>query len=122
MNFPIEQQNCLNYFSKKFLYSSESLVSRPYINTIPPSKENKYPGNTELEKKIQVYIRWNAMAMVTRANKENEGIGDHISTYTSISDLWEVGFNHFFRVYENKKADFIYFRDMYHRVYIPGLF
>ncbi|MDX5423510.1 MAG: pyruvate dehydrogenase (acetyl-transferring), homodimeric type, partial [Hymenobacteraceae bacterium] len=70
----------------------------PYMNTIPPEEESDYPGDLELEQKLLALIRWNAMAMVARANKESEGIGGHISTYASIANLFEVGFNHFFRV------------------------
>src|SRR5690606_15551717 len=68
----------------------------PYVNTIPAAEEVPYPGNLELERRIQNYIRWNAMAMVVRANKYDANIGGHISTYASLSTITEVGFNHFF--------------------------
>ncbi len=104
---------------------SSTSIFTPYINTIPSSEEEKYPGDTQLEEKIQAYIRWNAMAMVAKANKENKGIGGHISTYGSISDLWEVGFNHFFNVKEDGKADFVYFQGhaspgIYSRAFLEG--
>ena len=69
----------------------------PYLNTIHPSMQGSYPGVLEMEKKVHQVIRWNAMMMVTRANKKNDGIGGHISTYASSSHAWELGFNHFFR-------------------------
>jgi len=72
-------------------------INSPYINTISPSSQGVYPGNLEMEKKLHEVIRWNAMMIVTRANKYFEGIGGHISTYASTSHAWESGFNHFFR-------------------------
>ena len=72
-------------------------VSTPYINTIPPEKEPPYPGNREIERRIKSYVRWNAMAMVVKANRLHADIGGHISTYASSATLYEVGQNHFFR-------------------------
>ena len=72
-------------------------VSTPYLNSIPSSLDTPYPGNLDIEKRLHDLIRWNAMMMVTSANKRVEGIGGHISTYASVSHLWEVGFNHHFR-------------------------
>lgn len=72
-------------------------ANTPYVNTIPAGQEPAYPGNRELERRIKSIIRWNAMAMVVRANREESGIGGHISTYASAATLYEVGFNHFFR-------------------------
>ncbi len=69
----------------------------PYINTIGAGSQVPYPGSRELERKIKSIVRWNAMAMVTRANKEEDGIGGHISTFASAATLYEVGFNHFWR-------------------------
>jgi pyruvate dehydrogenase E1 component len=68
----------------------------PYINTIPAREQPDYPGDREIERKIKSIIRWNAMAMVVRANKLSPGIGGHISTYASAATLYEVAFNHFF--------------------------
>ena len=73
------------------------LINTPYLNTIHPSMQGKYPGDLALEIKLHQVIRWNAMMMVTRANNANDGIGGHISTYASTSHAWEVCFNHFFR-------------------------
>src|SRR5215469_15126702 len=71
-------------------------LNTPYVNTIPTSEEYPYPGDRGLERRIKSLIRWNAMAMVHRQNKKDPGIGGHISTYSSIATLLEVGFNHFF--------------------------
>jgi pyruvate dehydrogenase E1 component len=69
----------------------------PYINTIPADRAASYPGDLGLEDRINAYLRWNAMAMVVRANKHHPGLGGHLSTYASTLTLWEVGFQHFFR-------------------------
>ncbi len=69
----------------------------PYVNTIPIDQQPLYPGNRDIERRLKSYIRWNAMAMVVRANRHSDGIGGHISTYASAATLIEVGFNHFFR-------------------------
>ncbi|OQP64523.1 pyruvate dehydrogenase (acetyl-transferring), homodimeric type [Niastella populi] len=81
----------------------------PYVNTVLAANEEEYPGNEEIEYKLSAIIRWNAMAMVVKANKKNKGIGGHISTYSSTADLFEVGFNHFFKI-TNGEADMIYFQ------------
>ncbi len=72
-------------------------VSTPYVNTIPADAEPWFPGDEYMERRIRAYIRWNAAAMVTRANHRSEGIGGHLATYASSAALYEVGFNHFFR-------------------------
>ena len=74
-----------------------SVVNTPYLNTIPVSQQPEYPGDIEMEKRLHGVLSWNAMMMVTRANKANEGIGGHISTYASTSHLWEVAQNHYYR-------------------------
>src|SRR5262249_13531111 len=86
-------------------------ANTPYINTIPADKQPTFPGNREIERRIKSIIRWNAMAMVVRANREISGIGGHISTYASAASLYEVGFNHFFRARnENQEGDTVYFQ------------
>jgi len=86
-------------------------LNTPYINTIPPEKEPPYPGDREIERRIKSYIRWNAMAMVVKANRVHDGIGGHISTYASCATLYEVGFNHFFRGGDNgQTADMVFFQ------------
>ena len=72
-------------------------TTTPYLNTIAPDMQGSYPGDLEMEKRLHTINRWNAMMMVTRANKYVDGIGGHISTYASASHLWEVGLNHFYR-------------------------
>jgi pyruvate dehydrogenase E1 component len=72
-------------------------ANTPYINTIPPDKQPPFPGSREIERRIKSIVRWNAMAMVVRANKHSPGIGGHISTFASAATLIEVGLNHFFR-------------------------
>ncbi|MBF0570499.1 MAG: pyruvate dehydrogenase (acetyl-transferring), homodimeric type [Candidatus Omnitrophica bacterium] len=98
----------------------------PYINTIAKDKQSPFPGNRELERRIKSIIRWNAMAMVVRANKLADGIGGHISTYASSATLYEIGFNHFFRGgTETSNGDMIYFQGhaspgIYARAFMEG--
>ncbi|MBD3267485.1 pyruvate dehydrogenase (acetyl-transferring), homodimeric type [bacterium] len=83
----------------------------PYLNTIPPEEQPVYPGDREIERKIKSIIRWNAMAMVVKANRDHPGIGGHISTYASCATLYEVGFNHFFHAgNEERYPDPVYFQ------------
>lgn len=102
-------------------------TSTPYINTIAPKDQPAYPGNRELERRIKSIIRWNAMAMVVRANKRPGGVGGHISTFASSATLYEVAFNHFFqgRGEDGYSGDSIYFQGhaspgMYSRAYLEG--
>ena len=107
-------------------------VTTPYHNTIPKYDEVPYPGDRTLERRIESLIRWNAMAMVHQQNKKDAGIGGHISTYSSLATLLEVGFNHFFRAkYPSAKGDqpgdFIYFQGhaspgVYSRAFLEGRF
>jgi pyruvate dehydrogenase E1 component len=73
------------------------LTQTRYINTISPEQEPPFPGDEEMEKRIRRMVRWNAVAMVVRANAISAGIGGHLATYASAASLYEVGFNHFFR-------------------------
>src|SRR5262245_19124124 len=72
-------------------------ASTPYINTIAAAEHVARPGDGAMERRIKSLVRWNALAMVVRANRESDGIGGHISTFASAATLYEVGFNHFFR-------------------------
>ncbi len=98
----------------------------PYINTIPTEVEVKSPGDQNIEKKIRAYIRWNAAAMVTRANKKDPSLGGHIGTFASAATLYDVGMNHFWRAKNNKfGGDLIYFQGhsapgMYARAFLEG--
>jgi pyruvate dehydrogenase E1 component len=98
----------------------------PYINTIPTELEVKSPGDQNIEKKIRAYIRWNAAAMVVRANKISSELGGHIGTFASAATLYDVGMNHFWRA-KNKNfgGDLIYFQGhsapgMYARAFLEG--
>ncbi|HXG50791.1 MAG TPA: pyruvate dehydrogenase (acetyl-transferring), homodimeric type [candidate division Zixibacteria bacterium] len=99
-------------------------VNTPYINTIPAEKEPPYPGNREIERRIKSYVRWNAMAMVVKANRLHPDIGGHISTYASCATLYEVAFNHFLRGGDDGGiADMVYFQGhaspgIYSRAYV----
>ena len=107
---------------------SDLVLSRntPYINTIPPEEEKKSPGDQNLERKIRSLIRWNAAAMVVRANKKNPELGGHIGTFASAATLYDVGMNHFWRAKNNKfGGDLIYFQGhsapgMYARAFLEG--
>lgn len=103
-----------------------TLVNTPYINTIAPAQEPPYPGNLDIERRIRSLIRWNALAMVVKANKNKPGIGGHISTYASAATLYEVGFNHFFHGKDgDHPGDLVYFQGhaapgIYARGYVEG--
>jgi pyruvate dehydrogenase E1 component len=103
----------------------------PYINTIPVEEQVAYPGNRKMERNIKSLIRWNAAAMVVRANKYDPNIGGHLATYASLATLVEVGFNHFFHGSYRDQAggdqagDFVYFQGhaspgIYARAYLEG--
>jgi len=101
-------------------------ANTPYVNTIPADRQPPYPGDRELERRIKSIVRWNAMAMVVRANREEKGIGGHISTYASAATLYEVGFNHFWRAKTDKHSgDLVYFQGhaapgVYARAFLEG--
>ncbi len=101
-------------------------TSTPYINTIPAENQPFFPGNEDIERRIRAFIRWNAAAMVIRANKSADGIGGHLSTFASSAALYEVGFNHFFKGKDNGLAgDHVYYQGhaapgVYARSYLEG--
>jgi pyruvate dehydrogenase E1 component len=101
-------------------------ISSPYVNTIPQDEEPWFPGDEHLERRARAYIRWNAAAMVVRANHRSEGIGGHLSTYASSAALYEVGFNHFFRGKSDGLAgDQVFFQGhaspgIYARAFVEG--
>jgi pyruvate dehydrogenase E1 component len=109
-------------------------LTTPYRNTIPKHDEVPYPGDRQLERRVESLIRWNAMAMVHGQNKKDAGIGGHISTYSSLATLLEVGFNHFFHAKypsptggSQQPGDFIYFQGhaspgVYARAFLEGRF
>lgn len=92
----------------------------PYVNTIPVDEQPRYPGNLEIERRLRNLVRYNAMAMVVRANREHDGIGGHISTFASCATLFEVALNHVLRA-----DDVVYFQGhaspgLYARAYVEG--
>jgi pyruvate dehydrogenase E1 component len=101
-------------------------ATTPYQNTIPSRQQPPFPGSQEMERRIKSLVRWNALAMVVRANKEQEGIGGHISTYASAATLYEVAFNHFLRAQTPEgDHDVVYFQGhaapgMYARAFLEG--
>ncbi len=107
---------------------SDLALSRntPYINTISPEEEAKSPGDQNIERKLRSFIRWNAAAMVVRANKKFPELGGHIGTFASAATLYDVGMNHFWRAKNNKfGGDLIYFQGhsapgMYARAFLEG--
>jgi len=115
---------------RDFAYSNGVVLpfsaNTPYVNTIPVSQQPPFPGSRERERRIKSIIRWNAMAMVVRANKASAGIGGHISTYASSATLYEIGFNHFFRARRDDfSGDQIYFQGhaspgIYARAFLEG--
>ncbi len=108
--------------------STRGELTTPYINSIPKHEELPYPGDLDLERRIKSLIRWNAMAMVHSQNKHDAGIGGHISTYSSLATLLEVGFNHFFHAtHGDQPGDFVYFQGhsspgVYARSFLEGRF
>ncbi len=101
-------------------------ANTPYANSIPAEQQPPFPGSQEIERRIKSLVRWNALAMVVRANKEESGIGGHISTYASAATLYEVGFNHFFRARsEEFEGDTVYIQGhaapgIYARAFLEG--
>jgi pyruvate dehydrogenase E1 component len=99
------------------------VLATPYVNTIQLAEQPPYQGNLEIEARISALVRWNALAMVVRANRESAELGGHIASYASAADLFEVGFNHFFR--GGVDGDCVYFQPhsapgVYARAYLEG--
>ena len=122
-----------HYLLKKLIDEAYKEVSNrpltiitPYINTIPVESETKSPGDQNIERRIRSLIRWNAAAMVVKANKKNPELGGHIGTFASAATLYDVGMNHFWRAKNNKfGGDLIYFQGhcapgMYARAFLEG--
>ncbi|MDD3651877.1 pyruvate dehydrogenase (acetyl-transferring), homodimeric type [Immundisolibacter sp.] len=97
-----------------------------YLNTIPADRQPPYPGDLQLEGRIRAALRWNAMIMVTRANRESTELGGHIASYASLATIYEVGFNHFFHAPSDAGAgDLVFFQGhsspgMYARAFLEG--
>jgi len=101
-------------------------ITTPFRNTIPTSREKRMPGDLFMERRIRSLIRWNALAMVMRANKNEDGLGGHIATFSSAATLYDIGFNYFFRGRHNGHlGDLVYFQGhsspgIYARSFIEG--
>ena len=112
--------------AKELQIGLPSLVSTPYINSIGSDQEPWFPGDEDMERRIRAVIRWNAMAMVVRANHKSEGIGGHLASYASSAGFLEVGFNHFFRGKDDGgSGDQVYFQGhaspgVYARAFLEG--
>ncbi len=126
---PDRARYLLTQLKNKANYSGVSLAftaNTPYINTIPVAEQPRFPGNRDLERRIKSIVRWNAMAMVVRANEMDGTLGGHISTFASSATLYEIGYNHFFRGPNHPEgADQIYFQGhaspgMYARAFMEG--
>ena len=107
------------------LRSAPRSANTPYLNSIPPEQQAPYPGDRDIERRIKSYIRWNAMAMVVKANSTTN-VGGHISTFASSATLYEVAFNHFLRGRTDSfPGDIVYFQGhaapgMYARAFLEG--
>ena len=103
-------------------------IQTPYVNTLPVSDDSLFPGDEDLEERIENIIRWNAAVMVAKANKKFDGLGGHISTFASSATLYEVGFQHFFRGRDDgTSGDQIFYQGhgapgIYARTFIEGRF
>ncbi|MBE9540434.1 MAG: pyruvate dehydrogenase (acetyl-transferring), homodimeric type [Proteobacteria bacterium] len=101
-------------------------ITSPFRNTISPTEEKSMPGDLFMERKIRSLVRWNALAMVMRANDNDEGLGGHISSFSSSATLYDIGFNYFFRgIEDGHKGDLIFYQGhsapgMYARSYLEG--
>jgi pyruvate dehydrogenase E1 component len=101
-------------------------TTTPYVNTIPTNEQPFFPGDEHVERRLRAFIRWNAAAMVIRANKKADGIGGHLSTFASSALLYEIGFNHFFKGKEDGlPGDHVYFQGhaapgIYARAFLEG--
>src|SRR6187549_1432130 len=99
------------------------VLNTPYKNSVALAEQPQFPGNLEIESRISAIVRWNALAMVVRANRAHAELGGHIASYASAADLFEVGFNHFFRAGE--RGDLVYFQPhsapgVYARAFLEG--
>ena len=116
----------LNQRARQLQLGGAVSVSTDYVNTIPTEEQPFFPGDEHIERRIRAFIRWNAAAMVIRANKTAEGIGGHLSTFASSASLYEVGFNWFFRGKDDgQPGDAVYFQGhaapgVYARAYLEG--
>ncbi|MGD9834646.1 MAG: pyruvate dehydrogenase (acetyl-transferring), homodimeric type, partial [Piscinibacter sp.] len=100
-------------------------LGTPYVNTIPASRQPAFPGDLAVEERLASLMRWNALAMVVRANQAHGELGGHIASYASAADLFEVGFNHFFRGEGQGGGDLVFYQPhsapgVYARAFLEG--
>jgi len=105
--------------------AQEGALTSPYVNTILPKDEKRMPGDLFMERRIRSLIRWNALALVLRANMNDDDLGGHISTFSSAATLYDVGFNYFFKGSEGQLEDLIYYQGhsspgIYARSFLEG--
>jgi len=116
----------LNQHGRQLQLGNSEAISTDYVNTIPTEQQPFFPGDENLERKIRAFIRWNAAAMVVRANKKADNIGGHLSTFASSAPLYDVGFNWFSRGKDNgTPGDAVYFQGhaapgIYARAFLEG--
>ena len=112
--------------AKKSRLNLPSATTTPFSNTIPPEEEKPMPGDLFMERRIRSLVRWNALAMVMRANDNDEGLGGHISSFSSSATLYDIGFNYFFRGTEGgHPGDLVFYQGhsapgMYARSFLEG--
>jgi len=109
--------------SKEIGILDEALPYSPYRNTIALEKQPRYPGDLDIEERLTSIMRWNALAMVVRANMAYGELGGHVASYASAAELFEVGFNHFFK--GGTDGDLVYFQPhsapgVYARAFLEG--
>ncbi|WP_067582416.1 pyruvate dehydrogenase (acetyl-transferring), homodimeric type [Endozoicomonas ascidiicola] len=101
-------------------------ITTPYRNTIPPEKEARMPGDLFMERRIRSLVRWNALAMVMRANKKDSSLGGHISSFASSATLYDIGYNYFFHGHDDsREGDLVYYQGhvapgIYSRAFLEG--
>jgi pyruvate dehydrogenase E1 component len=105
---------------------SDALPFSPYRNTIPLERQGRFPGDIEMETRIAAIVRWNALAMVVRANRISGELGGHVASYASAAEIFELGFNHFFRAANDAHGgDLVFFQPhsapgVYARAFLEG--
>jgi pyruvate dehydrogenase E1 component len=118
--------SALDRRAKELGVISEAPPYSPYRNSIPLESQVPFPGDLDMETRVTAIIRWNAMAMVMRANKAYGELGGHVASYASAAEIFEVGFNHFFRASNNEtEGDIVYFQahsspGVYARAFLEG--
>ena len=112
--------------ARRFALAWKPARNTPYVNTIALRDQAPFPGQLEIEQRLAAIMRWNALAMVVRANERYGELGGHIASYASAADLFEVGFNHFFRARsERHGGDLVFFQPhsapgVYARAFVEG--